>query len=415
MSKIHIVYATDYNYILLCCVSISSLLKSKAKEDVYEIHILTDGSIQEEGRRMFSLLEKKHDGVSFCFHTLDGGEYKKIDYKGRHYNQMTYYRFFLPDLLEDIDECIYLDCDTLVCSDISEMLSYDISDAYMGVVWDCDIDKVVYPNFGNLDLNKYFNAGVLYLNLRKLREDKMLDCFSAQVGKDWYFNDQDILNYCCKDKVVYMEEKFNQFSYKVLPTETPVVMHFLGEKGMRPWVYKYANGCDQWWKEAELFSDFNEYKVCKREADQKHKNSSYAYLIHQCRIYENVYIFGGGFYGRKLYQKLKRNHVENMRAFLDNKTGNTGKTIEGYSFVTIDEVDQTKDNLYIIAVGSEATRNKILEQLRSLDIQEEAIIPFEERLSEEYYYMDPKYLPQEKEEYFLGEFGSGTERLGWKW
>ena len=53
----------------------------------------------------------------------------------------------LPDILSDVERCVYLDSDTMVCGDIGKLLDYDVTDYYLAAVKDCDITKVYYKRF----------------------------------------------------------------------------------------------------------------------------------------------------------------------------------------------------------------------------------------------------------------------------
>lgn len=50
---------------------------------------------------------------------------------------------------------------------------------------------------GISDFDTYLNSGVLLMNLKKIREDKLERRFAELAEEDWESQDQDILNIAC--------------------------------------------------------------------------------------------------------------------------------------------------------------------------------------------------------------------------
>ena len=413
MNCYHIVYATDHNFVFMCAVSIASLLEHKNKKDNYIIHILSDGSIDEEDRTLFSILENHYYNATIMIHGFSNEELDKACFVNSYYNKMTLYRLLLPSILEDIDKCVYLDSDTLVCGDIAELFSIGLNDFYLAAVRDSDIEKVVYYNKGNLDLKDYFNAGVLVLNLDKLRKDGMEEKFLKSVGEKWQFNDQDILNKLCENKVKFLDVRYNQFSYSVNDNNQPIIMHYLGEPGMRPWEYFYARNREKWWEVASIFKDTSIYVETRSKVEERYKKTSFRYVIEQCKVHDSIFIFGCGFYGKKIEKSLARNGVLNIEAFLDNNDKVVGTEVAGHKVISPEDVGYHKDNYYIISVRDTRAQESIEHQLMSLGATKEQILCYVENPPEVYHYMDPKYQAEERENVLLRELGSGTARLGW--
>lgn len=410
----HIVYATDQNYVFLCAVSIASLLDNKNEDDRYIIHILSDGSVIDDDKALFERLEEIYDKCLIVIHDYAHDVLDNAIFVNPYYNKMTLYRLMLPDILSDVERCVYLDSDTMVCGDIGKLLDYDVTDYYLAAVKDCDITKVYYENVGNLDLTDYFNAGVLLMNLEKLRNDKMIDEFLPSLDMHWFFNDQDILNKTCKDKVLYVDRKYNCFSYLADEHNLPIVVHFLGQPGMRPWIYKRARLCDIWWHYADIFSDTQSYNKIKSDVDKLYNDYNFQMLLGKCKAHKNVYVFGGGFLGRKVIHSLVLNRINNIQAVLDNKLAGQDKYVAGYPVISIDDVDNNLNNLFVVTVINESIQNDIKQQLIDYGIDEESIHIYIEYHPDYYTYIDPKYAQEEKDDIILRECGRGTDRTGWK-
>lgn len=409
----HIVYATDHNYAFVCAVSIASLLEYKNKDDHYIIYILTDGSLTSDDICLFDILEKMKPDCTIEVKSVSDEQVDKVDVANYHLTKMTYYRLLLPTLLCDVDKCLYLDSDTRICADISMLMNHDITNYYLAAVVDSDIKKVSYDNVANLNLDIYFNAGVLLMNLDKMREKDLSKQFFSLIDKEWPYRDQDILNKVCEDNVLLIDNRFNRFSYSVSENDNTVIVHYIGGVATRPWQSLTVNNGEKWWQIAKVFSEFDVYNEVMEEIQRYHNCGQIRYIVDCCSKYRNVYVFGSGYYGDKLVRSLQRNHVSNIAYVLDNNKSLYGKKIAGVFVMAPSDVEFTEDDLIIISIKNQSARKEIAEQLEQLKIRKQQIMFYEEKTSDEYYYMSPEYQAEERENVLLRELGSGTARLGW--
>lgn len=118
------------------------------------------------------------------------------------YTPYAFLRLFADSLKELPDKIIYLDCDIMINGDIKELYDIDITNYELGVVLD---------RYGHIFIKpKYFNSGMLLMNLKKIRETKLFDnvkkmCLEKKMG----FPDQSALNMLTKAKL-YLPRKFNE-------------------------------------------------------------------------------------------------------------------------------------------------------------------------------------------------------------
>ncbi len=117
------------------------------------------------------------------------------------YTPYAFLRLF-ADKLNLPNKIIYLDTDIMVNGDISELYNTDISKYELGVVLD---------RYGRFFIKpKYFNSGVLLMNMQKLKESNLLENVRNRCSKKkMSFPDQDALNKLCKNKL-YLPRKFNE-------------------------------------------------------------------------------------------------------------------------------------------------------------------------------------------------------------
>jgi lipopolysaccharide biosynthesis glycosyltransferase len=212
---ITVVCASDNNYAMPLAVSVCSILKNLDSQRHLNLYIL-DGGISEKNKtKLKRSLNLSRCSIKFLYTKGRFQHMPLVD----HLTEATYHRLLIPELLSnEIHKVIYLDCDLLVLKDISTLWDMDIGDRHLLAVQDYYYPYIKFgvknnKELGIPDLCKYFNAGVLVMNLRKWRED----CISAKVieyiGKprDYkIFNDQEALNAILWDKWEELEPKWNQ-------------------------------------------------------------------------------------------------------------------------------------------------------------------------------------------------------------
>lgn len=168
----------------------------------------------------------------------------------------AYFRLLLVDLLPaSVDRILYLDVDTIVNQSLSELYYSDFSASMMLVT--ADFMELPYQEYlMKKQLEKfapflkqgfrYFNSGVLLMNIESMRIENHNFSFYCQVMKDdWNYEmvapDQDLLNWIYADRVTYVPwERFDLLArmahehgitYEEVKEKTAVV-HYTVEK---PW------------------------------------------------------------------------------------------------------------------------------------------------------------------------------------
>lgn len=123
----------------------------------------------------------------------------------------TYYRLFIDVLFPELDKCVYLDYDTLVLQDFSELLDGD--------------DWIIKAFIGN---NIWLNAGVLAFNINNECKNLLKQCRS-KIGD--LHDDQIIINDVFKDKITYISEEYNYMGRNI--KDGIKIVHYIGN--VKPW------------------------------------------------------------------------------------------------------------------------------------------------------------------------------------
>ena len=124
----------------------------------------------------------------------------------------------LPEILPNLNKIIYLDADIFVNTDIKELWDIDTSDVCVAGVkdyWVANYAWSPYPVQKELvSRDSYINAGVLVLNLNKIRsycnmKEKTLEYLIENPESNLF--DQDALNVVYKNSIKTIDSKWNTF------------------------------------------------------------------------------------------------------------------------------------------------------------------------------------------------------------
>lgn len=258
MSKrIPIFYACDDNFVKFTIVSIQSLKANASRDFCYDIHILCTKVSDEMRAAALSLADE-----TFSIMFDDVNDFlKSIEYKlhvRHYYSKTTYYRLFISEMFPELDKALYIDSDTIILGDISELYSHDLGDNYVGAcneqaMVQTDIYGTYVEKCVGISRHKFFNAGMILINCRQFREQNLLDRFIKLLHEYSFIvtQDEDYLNVICKDKVLWIEnnwnvEMFGELQYK--PEDFKLIHYIMVSK---PWHYRDCIHKDFFWKYAE--------------------------------------------------------------------------------------------------------------------------------------------------------------------
>lgn len=130
---------------------------------------------------------------------------------------MSMMRLALPFLLPDLDRVLYLDVDTIVDRDISELWDLDLTGCYAAAVREPE---------KSTDEKIYVNAGVMMMNLAQLRDGmaaKLIDKLNRHFVP---FKEQDVLNEYCQGRILLLPGEYNVSNWTDPPEGPPKIYHF---------------------------------------------------------------------------------------------------------------------------------------------------------------------------------------------
>lgn len=196
----NVLYTCDNNYVWLMGISMTSLFINNTHVDDICVYLIGDAISNENKKTLMNIAsEFKRECCIIDAQKLDIPEFL---YSNR-WPKSAYNRLYAGQILPRIvDKIIYLDCDTIVNDDISEMWNIEMKDKCIYGVKDC-IGKRYFKSIGLTSNEIYVNAGVLLMNVREIRKSDISDMISKFLknnSKRIYYADQDILNGVFKEK-----------------------------------------------------------------------------------------------------------------------------------------------------------------------------------------------------------------------
>lgn len=192
---IHIVLSSSNEFMPYCATAMVSVLENVSKERYVHFYILSY-DISPSSKKIIEKIKRKNK-CSITYTEFDETILDTFNniHTPPHVSKMTYARCFIPTFLPDVDKAIFLDCDIIVRTDISELYDIDLGNYYFGAVEDIGTAAISQRLFQNNDC--YYTCGVLLINCKQMRKDNYLEKLkeiNPERSKLYLLCDQDILN-----------------------------------------------------------------------------------------------------------------------------------------------------------------------------------------------------------------------------
>ena len=201
---------------------------------------------------------------------------------------------------------MYLDCDIVVRPGWDRIFQTELEGYLLAGIqdlwgnWECyDKRSGLYQyrqnELGLEDPVAYFNSGVMLLNLELMRdtfgEGELID---IAASRDWKKHDQDVLNYVCKGRVLFLDYTWNMIEcpgkkarsavpeqeYRIYEhcMKDPRIIHYASRK---PWITKGVFFEQKFWAAAacsvyfqKLFTPFIEEQLIQGECFEERAYAS---------------------------------------------------------------------------------------------------------------------------------------------
>lgn len=230
--KQNIVFVADRNYLRLLAAALASLLENNSDMNIYVIH-------SELRKDDWKILENICMRNNSCLINARIDDKSIRNLASQSFTKTTYYKLFISDVVKG-DKTLYLDPDILVLGEIDDLYDTDISNTFLAAV-----DNLETPHYYQASgscSGKYFNAGVMLINLKHWRthdiKGKVVKyvCSNAEKIR---FADQDGLNYIINGQwrelhprynvhTGILSSKYNDAREIKEAVNNPAIIHFTG-------------------------------------------------------------------------------------------------------------------------------------------------------------------------------------------
>ena len=274
-NKIRICYCIDSNIVYPTLVSMTSALENNNKEkNVIVFYLFIPHNFDKRKIEIFDSLKKKY---------LVKIHYFLIPPRFNRYRKWTagtgtvYFKLYIPLVLPNLKRILYLDGDTLVHKDLSELFDLDFKDNYaLGYPF----HNVEMMDKWGVKLVNYINGGVILFNLEKIiRDNKDAEWFHFTLKNNGrlYFLEQDSLNLVFYNHTGLLPLKYGIYLFGTIDTYRKTVKKFLRtelneteliEALNSPAIVHFA-GCYPkiWEKHSKYKTVFGEQSVCFKAFD----------------------------------------------------------------------------------------------------------------------------------------------------
>ena len=299
--KVVVVFSANDKYSPYLATVMQSVIAHTDKNREYEL-IALHTSISAKNRALIGSLSAELPHVDIRFIDLSEEMNNKSFFVGgkKDLTVETYFRLFIPKILgEEYKKVVYLDCDMIVLADIAELFDTDIHDKLFASAADyCAIGKYYMQDREQVDywhnklrlknIEEYFCAGMLVMNLEKLRDIGTGKIVALAAGYEWKKHDQDVLNYLGNGKTLMLHpawdvlKAFDEVQYlpkhimdKVKEAEkNPKIVHY--SSSYKPWNTGFIDRFEYFWQYASQTPYF--YEMVRKLNDER---------PYQCYIIKN--------------------------------------------------------------------------------------------------------------------------------
>jgi len=205
---IPIAMGLDDNVLYPTIVTMTSLIKNKNSNTVYDFYVMHPGYFTNESKKVLSQFMKDNN---CSMRLIDMGE-DFTQYNPGPGGAVTYYRLKLPMILPEVDRMIWLDSDVLAFGDLTPMYDYNMDGLCFRGYLDPQVDALKYLKVND---DHYICAGILLMNLEEVRkEDYMMSRTFEFMDKhkgNLFQHDQTVINYMFRDKIAALPSKYCMF------------------------------------------------------------------------------------------------------------------------------------------------------------------------------------------------------------
>lgn len=251
-NRLNLLATVDKNYIKPLAVMLRSYASSNAdvETDLYVAH----SELDEED---FRFLKDYVSSESITIHDIRVTEKWFSDTPVlERLSEESFYRLLAFHILpENVERCLYLDPDIIIRKPLLPLYNLDIGEHYIAAAGHMrgQRDNFNKARLGIRNQERYFNSGVMLMNLKRIREDftveEILACMEENM-QSLLLGDQDLANILFGRNTLIVEEEIYNLDERTFRyfkenedwtvetvAEKTVIIHYNGK--CKPWLDEY--------------------------------------------------------------------------------------------------------------------------------------------------------------------------------
>ena len=300
--EFNVAFGVDANYVPPMGIMLTSMLINNPNCNLH-VHVFLNSILPEDIDKLKNLVDQHSNNIQIDMYYVDVKAFDGFSV-GKGYTVATYHRIIIAQVLyPKVKRLLYIDADTLCVGNILELQKFSFSDKMLMAV----LDKGEWlpqhkREIGIPENQGYFNAGVLYIDLKNWNEFKMSEKMMELLHeRKLSFQDQDAINLLAGEQIKSIPVKFNQFllmkkNNDELPEDT-IFIHFAGQvKPWQPW-------CDN--PQRAIYDEYRN-KSLWREFEYQPRDYQENRLMGKAARRQGQYLVAMKWYYRYVRDKLKR-------------------------------------------------------------------------------------------------------------
>lgn len=244
--SLNVFFACGRYFIQYFTVSLTSLLETNKHLDL-KVFLIYDF---EEVELLDEVVKFVKDRYNITLHLIfqDSSIFDHYTI-GAHVSKNTYLRLLIADIIpQDIETGLFLDSDTVVTGPLDELAQLKFTtdhppqtSKYLYAVSEIEEQRIANSQrLGELGYktDKYFNAGVMLVNLKAWRDENITGQLMQLAEKymdKLVFYDQDVLNIFFLNRWGEINRTYNALHLLWKRRHTPLIVHYAGSS--KPWNY----------------------------------------------------------------------------------------------------------------------------------------------------------------------------------
>ncbi|WDL88473.1 glycosyltransferase family 8 protein [Priestia aryabhattai] len=246
MEKMSIVTVTDDRYAQHLGVMLTSLFENKVLKNLIEIYVVSS-RLKQDNKNKLEDICSNYDAIC-TFVEVNGEQYSNLSVRN-HMSHAAYYKISIPYLLSEVDKALFLDCDLIIREDIKDLWDIDIKDYLIAAVENPGFNR--HDQLGIPLNHKTFNSGVMLMNLKKWREEKIPEKVIGFLHENSHrlsLHDQDGFNAIMYGQWLHIHPEWNQQTkfFEIKPNEISYSKEEFKKALQQPAIIHYTTSSKPW-------------------------------------------------------------------------------------------------------------------------------------------------------------------------